>query len=139
MGAQVGGYAADLSRTVILGEPTKRARTVYRTLMRAVEAAEGGIRAGMTGKAADALARDPIAAAGFGESFGHGLGHGVGVRVHEAPSAGKDYADPLPAGATLTIEPGIYIPGWGGARIEDLVVIEETGVRVLSRASKQRV
>lgn len=139
MGAQLDGYAADLTRTVILGEPTTQARAVYRTLIRAVEAAERGIRPGMLGKEADALARDVIAEAGFGDHFGHGLGHGVGVRVHEAPSAAQHIEQPLPVGATLTIEPGIYIPGWGGARIEDLVVIEPHGVRVLSRALKQDV
>lgn len=139
MGAMVGGYAADLTRTVILGEPTERARDVYRTLMRAVDAAEEHIRAGITGKEADAIARDVITEAGYGEYFGHGLGHGVGVRVHEAPSAGKDFDATLTAGATLTIEPGIYIPGWGGARIEDLVLIDTGGVHVLSRASKQQV
>ncbi len=139
MGAQVAGYAADLTRTVILGEPTERARTVYRTLRRAVEAVEGGVRAGMTGAATDALARDLIAEAGFEDYFVHGLGHGVGVRVHEAPSAAPGIEATLPIGATLTIEPGIYIPDWGGARIEDLVVIEETGARVLTRASKQDV
>ena len=139
MGAQVSGYAADLTRTLILGEPTARAREVYRTLQRAVDTVEERLRAGMTGAEADALARDVIAEAGFGEYFGHGLGHGVGVRTHEAPSAAKEIEAPLLAGATLTIEPGIYIPGWGGARIEDLVVIEEGGVRVLSRASKQQL
>ncbi len=139
MGARVDGYAADLTRTVILGEPTDRAREVYRAVLAAVEAAEAGIRAGMTGGAADALARGAIAAAGYEDYFVHGLGHGVGVRVHEPPSARAGNEDPLPAGATLTIEPGIYIPDWGGCRIEDLVVIEEGGVRVLSQAEKQRV
>lgn len=137
MGAQVAGYAADLTRTVILGEPTEQARRVYRTLHRAVAAVECGVHARMPGQVADALARDLIVAAGFGEYFGHGLGHGVGVRVHEAPSAAQKIETPLPVGATLTIEPGIYIPGWGGARIEDLVVIEEAGARVLTQASKQ--
>ena len=139
MGAQVGGYNADLTRTVILGEPTERAREVYRTVLRALEAAVAGTRAGMTGKEADALARETIAAAGYGDYFGHGLGHGVGVRIHEAPSAGQTVDTPLVAGSTLTIEPGIYIPDWGGARIEDLVVIEADGVRVLSKATKQEV
>jgi Xaa-Pro aminopeptidase len=138
MGARVGGYNADLTRTVVLGEPTPRAREVCATLLRAVEATEAGLRAGMTGHAADALARDVIEAAGYGEYAIHGLGHGVGVRVHEAPSAAQEVEAPLPAGATLTIEPGIYIPDWGGARIEDLVVLEESGVRVLSTAPKQR-
>ena len=139
MGAQVAGYAADLTRTVILGEPTERARTIYRTLRRAVDVVEEGLRAGMTGAAVDALARDLIAEAGFGEYFVHGLGHGVGVRVHEAPSAAPGIEATLPVGATLTIEPGIYIPDWGGARIEDLIVIEDDGARVLSRASMQEI
>jgi len=139
MGAQVAGYAADLTRTVILGEPTAQAREIYRTLQRAIDVTEENLRPGMTGAEIDALARDVITAAGFGDYFGHGLGHGVGVRVHEAPSAAKGIETPLRVGATLTIEPGIYIPGWGGARIEDLIVIEEDGARVLSRASKQQV
>ncbi len=139
MGALCGGYAADLTRTVVLGEPTEQTRNVCRTLLRAVDVVEERLRAGMTGAEADALARDVIAAAGFGDYFGHGLGHGVGVRVHEAPSAAKEIDAPLPAGATLTIEPGIYIPDWGGARIEDLVVIAEGGIHVLSRAAKQHV
>lgn len=139
LGARVDGYVADLTRTVILGEPTEQARAVYRAVLAALEAAEAGIRSGMTGAVADALARDAIAAAGYGENFVHGLGHGVGVRVHEAPRAAKDADALLPVGATLTIEPGIYLPGWGGCRIEDLVVVEEGGVRVLSKAEKQRV
>ena len=122
-----------------LGEPTDRAREVYRTVLAALEAAEVGVRAGITGKEADKLARDVITEAGFGEYFGHGLGHGVGIQVHEAPSAGHQFDTPLTAGSTLTIEPGIYIPDWGGVRIEDLVVIETEGVRVLSKAAKQVV
>jgi len=139
MGARVGGYNADLTRSIILGEPTDRSREIYRTVLAALEAAEAGVRAGITGKEADALARDVITAAGFGDYFGHGLGHGVGVQVHEAPSAGPQFDTPLTAGSTLTIEPGIYIPDWGGVRIEDLVVINTDGVRVLSQAAKQVV
>jgi Xaa-Pro aminopeptidase len=135
MGARVGGYNADLTRSIILGQPTDRAREIYRTVLAALEAAESGIRAGLTGKQADALARDVITEAGFGEYFGHG----VGVQIHEAPSAGQTVDTPLTAGSTLTIEPGIYIPDWGGVRIEDLVLIEADGVRVLSKAAKQVV
>ena len=138
MGAVVDGYAADLTRTVVLGEPTERTREVYGAVLRALDLAEEGLRAGMTGAEADALAREPIVAAGFGDYFPHGLGHGVGVRVHEAPGAHKEAEAALPAGATLTIEPGIYIPDWGGVRIEDLVVIEPDGVRVLSHAKIER-
>ncbi|MFN8542071.1 MAG: Xaa-Pro peptidase family protein [Thermomicrobiales bacterium] len=139
MGARVGGYNADLTRSIILGEPTDRSREIYNTVLAALEAAEAGVRAGITGKEADALARDVITAAGFGDYFGHGLGHGVGVQVHEAPGAGPQFDTPLTAGSTLTIEPGIYIPDWGGVRIEDLVVINTDGVRVLSKAAKQVV
>lgn len=138
MGARLDGYAADLTRTVILGTPTDQARAVYQTVLRAEEAALAGVRVGMTGQAADALAREVIDAAGYGEYFPHGLGHGVGVRVHEAPSASKTSEALIPAGATLTIEPGVYIPDWGGVRIEDLVVVEETGARALSHAPKQQ-
>jgi Xaa-Pro aminopeptidase len=91
----------------------------------------------MPGVEADKLARDVIEAAGYGDNFGHGLGHGVGLAVHESPRAGRTSEDTLLAGSTLTIEPGIYISGWGGVRIEDLTRIGKNGVQLLSRASKE--
>lgn len=138
MGAAVDGWMGDLTRTLVLGEPDDRLREIYAIVLQAQEAVLGGIRAGMTGEAADALARDVIAGAGYGEQFGHSLGHGLGVRVHEAPTAGPKQSAMLPANSVLTVEPGIYLPGWGGVRIEDVVVVVDGGARNLTRAPKRR-
>lgn len=138
LGAQVGGYHSDLTRTICLGRPKdERFLEIYDIVRRAQEAALQGIRAGMTGVEADKIARDVIESAGYGDNFGHGLGHGVGLAVHESPRAGRTSEDTLLAGATLTVEPGIYIPGWGGVRIEDLTLIGENGVQLISCASKE--
>ncbi|GBD16900.1 Aminopeptidase YpdF [bacterium HR26] len=137
MGAMLAGYCADLTRTVWLGEAGEQLEHVFEVVLAALEAAEVGIRAGMTGKEADALARDVIAAAGYGEAFTHSLGHGVGVRVHEAPYLSPRGDRPLEAGHVVTIEPGIYIPGWGGVRIEDLAVVEPDGLRILTTVPKR--
>jgi len=91
----------------------------------------------MPGKQADAIARKVIEEAGYGENYGHGLGHGVGLAVHEKPGVGRLSEDVLEPGMVLTIEPGIYLPGWGGVRIEDIVVMREDGVEVLTQASKE--
>jgi Xaa-Pro aminopeptidase len=136
MGAKLRGYAADLTRTVWVGEPTEKLKAIYTIVFDANAAAAAGIRAGMTGGAADGLARDPIAAAGYGEAFTHSLGHGLGIKVHEAPSARKDGEDVLLAGQVVTIEPGIYLADWGGVRIEDVAVVEADGARVLTGAPK---
>jgi Xaa-Pro aminopeptidase len=138
-GVVVDHYCSDLTRTVSLGNGDAKYDEVYEVVRRAQQAAIDGIHAGMTGVEADAVARDSIGAAGYGDYFGHGLGHGVGLSVHEAPRAGRLATDPLPAGATLTIEPGVYLPGWGGVRIEDLVVVREQGVEVLSTAHKRSI
>lgn len=138
-GARVDGYHGDMTRTVILGEADTQFWTIYNTVLDAQKQAEAGIRAGMTGLAADAIARNLIAAAGYGDNFGHGLGHGVGLAIHEGPRLTHLREDLLPAGAVVSVEPGIYLPGWGGVRIEDLVVITETGVEVLTRSSKEPV
>jgi len=138
LGAQVNGYHSDLTRTICLGQPKDgRFLEIYDIVRRAQEAGLQGIRAGMSGVEADKMVRDVIEAAGYGDNFGHGLGHGVGLAVHEGPRAGKTSEDTLQAGSTLTIEPGIYIPGWGGVRIEDLTLISENGVQLLSCASKE--
>ena len=138
LGARVNGYNSDLTRTICLGQPQDgRFLEIYSIVLRAQEAALQGIRAGMTGVEADKLARDVIETAGYGDNFGHGLGHGVGLEIHEAPRAGRTAEGALPAGCTLTVEPGIYLPGWGGVRIEDLTLVGENGVQLLSRASKE--
>lgn len=136
MGARVGGYNGDLTRTIWLGEPDARLREIYSIVAAAQGAAIAAMRAGISGQAMDAAARDVIAAAGYGDTFPHGLGHGLGVRVHEAPSAAKTSEDTLQAGEVITIEPGIYLPDWGGVRIEDVGVVEADGVRILTRAPK---
>jgi Xaa-Pro aminopeptidase/Xaa-Pro dipeptidase len=130
-GAVVGGYHSDCTRTLVLGPASAEQRTIYALVRDALEAAEAGIRPGMTGRQADALARERIAAAGYGDAFGHGLGHGVGLAVHEGPTLSPREEAVLPPGAVVTIEPGVYRSGWGGVRVEDLVVLEEAGPRRL--------
>ncbi|MBN1138160.1 MAG: aminopeptidase P family protein [Anaerolineae bacterium] len=139
LGCVVDGYCSDLTRTVCLGQPSDKYLAVYDIVLRAQQSAEAAIRPGMTGVEADAVARDLIAAAGYGDKFGHGLGHGVGLAVHEKPGAGRLSTDTLQAGMSLTVEPGIYLPGEFGVRIEDLVIIRDGGVEILSRAPKQAV
>lgn len=139
LGARVQGYCSDLTRTVCIGQPDGKFREIYEIVLKAQEAAEAGIKAGMLGKDADALARQVIVDAGYGDAFGHGMGHGVGLDVHERPSAGARSEDRLEPGMVITVEPGIYLPGWGGVRIEDLVVVTEQGIEILSRATKDPV
>lgn len=139
MGARLGGYHADLTRTIVLGEPDERFRTIYTIVREAQARAVAGLRPGLQAHEADALARDYIAAAGYGEQFGHGLGHGVGLNIHEGPGLRRSLTNsspPLAPGMVTSVEPGIYLEGWGGVRIEDLVLITEDGHEVLSRAAK---
>ncbi len=132
-GAQVDGYCADITRTVVVGAAaTEAQRTLYDLVQTAQRRAREGVRAGMPGREADALARDVIEAHGFGEAFGHSLGHGIGLEVHEAPRLARTNADPLPADAVVTIEPGIYLAGQGGVRIEDDVHLATEGPVLLS-------
>lgn len=137
IGARVESYHSDLTRTIYLGEPDAKFQEIYALVGRAQESALEGIRAGMKGREADGLARQVIEEAGYGKYFGHSLGHGVGLAVHEKPLGIKTSEEELQPGMILTVEPGIYITGWGGVRIEDMVVIREEGVEVLSRASKE--
>jgi len=139
LGCVVDGYCSDLTRTVCLGEPGDKYLAVFDIVLQAQQAAEAAIRPGVTGVQADAVARDLIAAAGYGDKFGHGLGHSVGLAVHERPWAGRLSTDTLQAGMSLTVEPGIYLPGEFGVRIEDLVIIRDGGVEILSGAPKQAV
>jgi Xaa-Pro aminopeptidase len=134
MGGRFQGYCADLTRTLILGEPTARFREIYALVRQAQVRAASGIKGGMNSLDADALAREVIAQAGFAEAFGHSLGHGVGLAVHEAPSLSpyKDRATELKPGSIVTVEPGIYLPDWGGVRLEDMVLIHPDRVEVLT-------
>lgn len=140
MGAKVRGYCADLTRTFWVGStPDDTFRKIYDVVLRAQEEAEKGIRAGMIGKDAHALAQKVIDDAGYGPYFGHGLGHGVGLAIHEKPSAGRISEDILVPGSVVTVEPGIYISGWGGVRIEDVVLVADHGVEVLTGAPKEPI
>jgi len=139
-GVRVDGYCSDCTRTFSTGGAVPdRLREAYDVCLAAQKRAVAGIKAGLTGVEADALAREPIEAAGFGESFGHGLGHGVGLEVHEAPRLSTESKDALEPGHCVTIEPGIYLPGLGGVRIEDLAVVREDGVQVLSSFPKELI
>lgn len=123
-GAQVDGYCSDITRTFVVGAPaTARQRAVYEVVRQAQARARAGLRAGLTGREGDSLARDLINRAGMGEQFGHSLGHGLGLEVHEAPRLAQTSEAVLPAGAVVTVEPGVYFEGWGGVRLEDDVVL----------------
>ena len=136
-GAEVEGYCADITRTVVVGRATDEQREIYEVVRQANEQASHDIRAGMTGRDADAIARGYIERRGFGELFGHGLGHGVGLEVHEAPRLARTADGALAEGAVVTIEPGVYRPGWGGVRIEDDVVLDATGPRILTKFTRE--
>ena len=137
MGARLDGYCSDGTRTFATGEPGEEARGVYEVVREAQAAALAAVVAGAGGEALDSVARDRVEAAGYGERFGHGLGHGVGLEVHEAPRVSQRSEDVLEPGEVVTIEPGIYLPGELGVRIEDLVVVTERGCRNLSGLPKE--
>jgi Xaa-Pro aminopeptidase len=137
MGAKLDSYCSDGTRTFATGEPGERAREVYETVRAAQEAALSAVVAGARAEDVDTVAREPIVAAGHGERFGHGLGHGVGLEVHEEPRVSQRSEDVLAAGEVVTIEPGIYLPGELGVRIEDLVVVSADGHRNLSGLPKE--
>lgn len=133
LGSKWQGYCSDLSRTVFLGPPTDRFKEVYSLVRQAQIQAEKGIRAGLTTAGADALARSVIEKGGYGQYFKHSLGHGVGLATHELPSLSPVKAAPLLTGMVVTIEPGIYLPDWGGVRLEDMVMIQKKGVKLLNQ------
>ena len=136
MGARVGGYCSDITRTVCIGEPDEKFRRVYDIVLGAQLTAIATVRAGMNGGDADELSRVVISEAGYAENFGHSLGHGVGLAVHEYPRVGPKSKHALEEGMIFTVEPGIYLSEWGGVRIEDVVVLEGGGARVMSKAAK---
>jgi Xaa-Pro aminopeptidase len=142
MGARLDGYHADLTRTILLGTPDDQFWAIYDIVLEAQRRALAGLRPGALSSDVDALAREHIAAAGYGANFGHGLGHGVGLNIHEGPQLRRASPEapgaPLQAGMVTSIEPGIYLPGWGGIRIEDLVLVTADGHEVLSMAPKLR-
>ena len=136
MGCRYQGFCSDLTRTIVLGKPDAKFKEIYDITLEAQQTAIETVEAGMTGEEADALAREVITKAGHGEHFGHSLGHGVGLEVHEGPGVGARAKGKLEDGMVFTIEPGIYLTGWGGVRIEDVVVLENGRARVLSNAVK---
>ncbi|HEY4305707.1 MAG TPA: aminopeptidase P family protein [Gemmatimonadaceae bacterium] len=138
-GAEYHGYCSDVTRTFVVGGASNEQREIYDIVRVANENAARRVRAGMTGRDADAIARDYIEQRGFGEQFGHSLGHGLGLEVHEAPRLAKTADGALAEGAVVTIEPGIYRPGWGGVRIEDDVFLGPDGPRILTKFTHELI
>jgi Xaa-Pro aminopeptidase len=139
IGARVQGYNSDLSRTICLSPTDDTFKKVYKVVLEAQMAAITSITEGMTGAQADGFAREIIEGAGYGDNFGHGLGHGLGLSPHEKPHLSPNSGDVLVNGMVFTIEPGIYLTGWGGVRTEDTVIMENGKIRVLSQARKMEV
>ena len=138
MGAIVDGYCSDCTRTVVLGKPTKEQQRIYGLVWDAQTAASAALRPGLSCKAADQVARGIIEEAGLGAAFGHGLGHGVGIDIHEQPRLSRLGKGNLKPGMVVTSEPGIYLDGWGGVRIEDMLLITEDGAETLTKCKKPR-
>ncbi|HHT9125984.1 MAG TPA: M24 family metallopeptidase [Candidatus Brocadiia bacterium] len=138
-GAQVGFYNSDLTRVVFTDRMLGQAKKVFQIVLDAQRFAIERIKSGVAVREVDRVARSYIEKRGFGKQFGHGLGHGIGLEVHESPAINRRNKKPLKAGMVITIEPGIYLPGWGGIRIEDMVLVTEDGCRVLSHFPKQIV
>jgi Xaa-Pro aminopeptidase len=136
IGSKQNSYCSDMTRTFCVGKPDDTFKKVYQTVLSAQQNAISRLKAGMTGEEADTLARDVIAKAGYGEAFGHSLGHGIGLVTHESPRVAPASTDILSEGTVFTIEPGIYIKGWGGVRIEDDVTIQNGELKVISSAPK---
>ena len=137
MGARISGYCSDFSRTLCLGEADKTLQEIYNIVLEAQVAAIEGVKLGIDAAQIDRLARSVIEQADYGDAFGHSLGHGIGIAAHELPSISPNSADVIAEGMVFTIEPGIYIAGWGGVRIEDMVVLEKGKARVLTKSGKQ--
>jgi Xaa-Pro aminopeptidase len=136
-GCVFNGYCSDMTRTVAVGDASEEMRSVYRVVLEAQEAGLAAAKADVIGKEIDAAARAVIREAGYGEFFGHGFGHGIGLEIHETPNANPAEEKPLPAGAVISAEPGIYLPGKFGVRIEDVIVLTESGYENLTKAPKE--
>ena len=139
MGARYKGYCADMTRTIVLGDCDETFPRIYDIVLAAHETAAQMVEPGMSGKDADQLARQVIADAGYGDQFGHGLGHGVGLQIHEKPYLGTTSKDTLESGMVITIEPGIYLPDWGGVRIEDMGLLDDDGFHSFTGTPKLRM
>ena len=133
------GYCSDMTRTIVIGEPTEKMIEIYNIVLEAQERALKAFKPGVPAIDVDKVARDYITEKGYGSNFGHSLGHGVGRQIHEAPMVGYRNAKELQAGMVVTDEPGIYIPGFGGVRIEDLLLIKEDGIEIMSKSPKQLI
>ena len=138
-GCLVDGYCSDMTRTIVLGKADEKQKEIYNTVLSANLAALEVIKAGVTGRYVDSVARDLITAAGYGKNFGHGLGHSVGLEIHENPRFSPSDGSVIEAGVIMTDEPGIYLPGWGGVRIEDMLVVTEDGYDMLSHSPKELI
>lgn len=138
-GVKLNGWCSDTTRTLCVGQPTEEMRRVYDAVLRAQLAGIAMAKAGVTGKEVDSAARSVIADAGYGEYFGHSFGHGLGMEVHEAPNASSANEKPLPAGAVISAEPGVYLPGKFGVRIEDVLFITEAGCENITNLSKELI
>jgi len=138
-GALYGGYHADMTRTIAFGEPVPELRKIHDVVREAQQAGIDAVRAGVTGGEVDGAARRVVEDAGYGPHFTHGLGHGVGLEIHEGPSFAREGRDVIPAGAVVTVEPGVYVSGLGGVRIEDMVEVLEDGCRVVGSSIRELV
>ena len=138
-GAKVGNYCADMTRTVAFGEPSQEMRRIYETVLRAQTMCEDALAAGKVCSDIDKIARDYIDARGYAGRFGHGLGHAVGIDIHEEPRLSPACQDVLRSGIVITVEPGVYVPGVGGVRIEDTCLVKENGCEALTDADKQLI
>ena len=138
-GCKVGGYCSDMTRTVAIGHATDEMAAVYNTVLRAQQAGIAAAKAGIPGKAVDKAGRDVIEAAGYGAYFGHGFGHSLGLDIHERPNASPTESRPMPDGCVCSAEPGVYLPGKFGVRIEDVVVFRENGCEDLTKSPKELI
>ncbi len=138
-GAMYKGYRSDMTRTVVVGEADGKQKEIYDIVKAAQAEGEKAIKAGVSGRVPDDCARGYIKAAGYGDFFGHGLGHGVGLDIHEEPFMSSSCEKTLAEGNVITVEPGIYLPDWGGVRIEDTVLVKADGIEILTKSSKELI